>query len=56
MSAVITLDLVPAGELRLSPARLHGAACGLVEPLWEGEHDAQRKPRSRSAPWSMPWV
>jgi hypothetical protein len=47
---LLLADLVPAGELRLSPARLHGAACALVEPLWDGEHDVQRKPFSTAPP------
>lgn len=46
MPGVITLDLAPKGELRLNPARLHGAACALVEPAWSGEHRAQHKPFS----------
>lgn len=46
MPALIILDLARGGELHLYPARLHGAACALVEPLWDGEHDAQRKPFS----------
>lgn len=64
MPALITLDLVPGGELRLYPARLHGAACALVEPLWNGEHDAQRKPFSAGpligngglARWRLGWL
>jgi CRISPR-associated endoribonuclease Cas6 len=64
LPAVITLDLVPAGELRLSAAWLHGAACALVEPSWDGEHDAQRKPFStgplvrteRAARWRLGWL
>jgi CRISPR-associated endoribonuclease Cas6 len=64
MPAVITLDLLPAGNLQLYPARLHGAACALVEPLWDGEHDAQRKPFSTGplvanaglARWRLGWL
>jgi CRISPR-associated endoribonuclease Cas6 len=64
MPAVITLDLLPAGDLQLCPARLHGAACALVEPLWDGGHNAQRKPFSTGplvthsgvARWRLGWL
>lgn len=45
MPAVVTLDLVPQPGLQVYPARLHGAACTLMEPT-SAEHHAQRKPFS----------
>ena len=64
MPAVVTLDLVPQPGLRVYPARLHGAACALVEAAWAGEHHAQRKPFSAGpligeagvARWRLGWL
>jgi len=64
MPAVVTLDLVPQPDLRVYPARLHGAACALVEPAWAGGHHAQRKPFSAGpligeagvARWRLGWL
>jgi len=62
--AVVTLDLVPQPGLQVYPARLHGAACALIEPSWDGDHDAQRKPFSVGplvgengvARWRLGWL
>jgi len=62
--AIVTLDLVPRPGLQVYPARLHGAACALIEPSWDGSHAAQRKPFSASplvgesgvARWRLGWL
>lgn len=62
--AVVTVDFVPQPGLRLYPARLHGAACELLERTWDGRHDAQRKPFSAGpmagtaglARWRLGWL
>ena len=63
MPAVLTLDLVPHPDMQVYPARLHGAACALVEPASAG-HRAQRKPFSAGpllggsglARWRLGWL
>ncbi len=64
MPAVVTLDLVPQPGMQVYPARLHGAACALIEPSWDGSHAAQRKPfsvgplveESGVARWRLGWL
>jgi len=65
MPAVVTLDLVAPADLWVYPARLHGAACAMVERQWGGGHCAQRKPfsvgpllggGSGAARWRLGWL
>jgi CRISPR-associated endoribonuclease Cas6 len=61
--AVITLTLRLPREVEVYPARLHAAACALLEPAWVGHHD-QHKPfsawplagASSAARWRLGWL